>query len=72
MRLARKNREMVDEEKYRLTVQLTNRELANMIGSSRETLSRTLTRLKKEKVVETDKAGHLIIDYPALEEKVLN
>jgi|SRR5690625_979680 len=72
MRLARKNGEMIEEEKYRLTVHLTNRELANMIGSSRETLSRTLTQLKKENVVQTDKAGHLIVDYPALEEKVLN
>jgi len=72
MRLAKKNGEQIDKETFRLTVHLTNRELANMIGSSRETVSRTLTQLKKEEIVLNDKAGHLIIKYPALEEKVLN
>lgn len=71
MRLAKKNGEQIDDNTFRLTVHLTNRELANMIGSSRETLSRTLTQLKKEKVISTDNTGHLVVDYEALEEKVL-
>ena len=55
MRLARKNGKEINEGTYKLTVQLTNSELANMIGSSRETISRSLTKLKKENMIETDK-----------------
>src|SRR5690625_2332723 len=71
MRLARKNGDKIDEDNYRLTVHLTNRELANMIGSSRETVSRTLTQLKKEDIITNDLKGHLVVNYTLLEEKVL-
>jgi len=70
MRLAKKNGEKLDEKHFKITLLLTNRELANMIGSSRETVSRTLTQLKKKHLVHTDPAGHLIVDYDALEEEV--
>lgn len=56
--------------KYKLNRLFTNRELANMIGSSRETVSRTLTKLKKAELVTVDQAGHLIIHYHALEKKM--
>jgi len=71
LRLSKKNGEQIDEDRSRLTVQLTNRELANMIGSSRETISRTLTQLKKENVITTDENGYLIVNHNALEEKIL-
>jgi|SRR5690625_144373 len=70
MRLAKKNGEKIDEKHYKITLLLTNRELANMIGSSRETVSRTLTQLKKNHLVHTDSNGYLIIDFDALEEEV--
>lgn len=70
MRLARKNGEKVDDTYFRITLLLTNRELANMIGSSRETVSRTLTQLKKANFINNDEKGYLIINYPALEEEV--
>lgn len=71
LRLARKNGEQIDDDKSKLNVHLTNRELANMIGSSRETISRTLTQLKKENVITTDEDGYLIVHHTALEEKIL-
>ncbi|MBO1003615.1 Crp/Fnr family transcriptional regulator [Pseudogracilibacillus auburnensis] len=70
LRLAKKNGEQIDENWSKLTVLLTNRELANMIGSSRETISRTLTQLKKEHVIKNDKNGYLIVNHTELEEKV--
>lgn len=70
MRLARRNGEKIDDDYYKITLLLTNRELANMIGSSRETVSRTLTQLKKDAFIENDDKGHLIINYTALEEEV--
>lgn len=56
--------------KQQLTTQFTNRELANMIGSSRETVSRTLTQLKKNKLIETDEGGYFILDKDALEDEL--
>ncbi|GGJ95428.1 cAMP-binding protein [Lentibacillus kapialis] len=54
----------------RLTTQFTNRELANMIGSSRETVSRTLTQLKKQNLIASDKTGAVVLDTDALEDEL--
>lgn len=56
--------------KMKLSMVFTNRELANMIGSSRETVSRTLSQLKKKELVNQDAAGHIIVDYDGLEDEV--
>jgi CRP/FNR family transcriptional regulator len=71
MRLAKRNGEGLSDGVFRLTIQLTNSQLANMIGSSRETISRTLTKLKKQGFINTDHQGYLIIHYDKLEETVL-
>lgn len=72
LRLAKKNGEKVDEDHRRITIKLTNNQLANMIGTSRETVSRTLTQLKKEAIVASDQDGYLIIDCTIIEEKVFD
>ncbi|SFD38312.1 CRP/FNR family transcriptional regulator, anaerobic regulatory protein [Lentibacillus persicus] len=54
----------------KLSTNFTNRELANMIGSSRETVSRTLTQLKKQHLLTTDKSGAIMLDIDALEEEL--
>lgn len=70
LRLAKSHAEEINEDKFKITTQFTNRELANMIGSSRETVSRTLTKLKNKQCIETDANG-LIIVYPeALKEEM--
>lgn len=45
-----------------LKIDLTNRDLANMIGTTRETISRTLTKLKKDNIIQTDHEGNLLFD----------
>lgn len=70
LRLANRNGVLLNEHSYKINMLLTNRELANMIGSSRETVSRTLTQLKKKDLVSVDEEGFLIIDYRGLEEAV--
>lgn len=47
LRLTASHGEIINEEEVSITTQFTNKDLANMIGSSRETVSRTLTQLKK-------------------------
>ena len=59
-----------DDTFTRLNLQLTNRELANMIGSSRETVSRTLTQLKKKKLVSLNDGGYLVIDIMGLHKEI--
>ncbi|WP_026905782.1 Crp/Fnr family transcriptional regulator [Paucisalibacillus globulus] len=59
-----------DETFTRLNLQLTNRELANMIGSSRETVSRTLTQLKKKDLVSVNDGGYLVIDIMGLHKEI--
>ncbi|MEQ6388250.1 Crp/Fnr family transcriptional regulator [Bacillaceae bacterium S4-13-58] len=54
----------------RLNNSFTNRELANMIGSSRETVSRTLTQLRKKEMLDTDEAGKFILKLEELEEEL--
>jgi len=62
------NRNELDDN-VRLTTQFTNKELANMIGSSRETVSRTLSQLKKNGIV-TEVEGFLLLDTKALENEL--
>lgn len=70
LRLARDNGELMADNIYRLTISLTNGELANMIGSSRETVSRTLTKLKNQELISQDIHGFLMIYYDQLEASI--
>ncbi|MEH7305070.1 Crp/Fnr family transcriptional regulator [Neobacillus drentensis] len=69
IRLCQSNGEMVDG-RYRLTTQFTNRELANMIGTSRETVSRTINQVKKKNFVTLDEDGFYLIDREALQQEL--
>jgi CRP-like cAMP-binding protein len=55
---------------YRLTTHFTNRELANMIGTSRETISRTLSQLKRKGLIDIDDNGFYLIDAEQLEKEI--
>lgn len=61
IRIAQNHGEKISEDEVKITTQFTNRELANMIGSSRETVSRTISQLKKEELIDTDDDGNLIV-----------
>lgn len=55
--------------RYRLKAPLTTRELANMIGTARETVSRVLSQLKQQGAVTVDDDGCHVIDVDALQKK---
>ncbi|UJL47612.1 Crp/Fnr family transcriptional regulator [Virgibacillus sp. NKC19-16] len=69
LRLSKNYGKETNKGQIRVTTRFTNKELANMIGSSRETVSRTLTMLKKKNCLTTDKAGFMILDIEALEDE---
>ncbi|MBP2241314.1 CRP/FNR family transcriptional regulator [Cytobacillus eiseniae] len=56
---------------YKITTHFTNRELANMIGTSRETVSRTLNQLKKKEFLFTDEEGFFLINRNQLKQEIL-
>lgn len=70
LRLVKSHGMQISDHTYKLTTSFNNRELANMIGTSRETVSRTLTQLRKKKCVETDDHNDLIINVQKLEMEV--
>lgn len=70
LRLARHYGKETKDNYIRIYTHFTNRELANMIGSSRETVSRTLTQLKKQKLLTTDKAGYFVVNTEKLEDEM--
>ncbi|MEI4803634.1 Crp/Fnr family transcriptional regulator [Bacillus sp. FJAT-51639] len=57
--------------KYTLTSQFTNRELANMIGTSRETISRTINQLKRRNLIAIDENGYFIIIPEKLKAEII-
>jgi CRP/FNR family transcriptional regulator len=69
IRLCKSNGEVVGR-RYKLTTQFTNRELANMIGTSRETVSRTINHVKKKDYVTLDESGFYLIDREALQQEL--
>ncbi|WP_040208482.1 Crp/Fnr family transcriptional regulator [Neobacillus jeddahensis] len=69
IRLCKSNGEKMGD-RYRLTTQFTNRELANMIGTSRETVSRTINQVKKKEYITQDENGFYLIHREALQQEL--
>ncbi|WP_173917635.1 Crp/Fnr family transcriptional regulator [Halobacillus sp. Marseille-Q1614] len=72
IRLSRTNGQPHGAGEFKLTSTFTNRELANMIGTSRETVSRTLTQLRKKGVLKVSDEGLFIINQEKLEEEMIS
>lgn len=57
LRLTEQYGEGIDGEKARLKIPLSHKELAQIIGTTRETVSRTFSRLKRKKIIFHDESG---------------
>jgi CRP-like cAMP-binding protein len=55
---------------YKYTSRFTNRDLANMIGTTRETVSRTITQLKRKDYVFQNDEGFLNVDQESLKQEI--
>lgn len=69
IRLSKSNGEKIGIS-YKITTKFTNTELANMIGTSRETVSRTLTQLRKKASVSLDCKDFYVINLCKLEDEI--
>ncbi|WP_370521787.1 Crp/Fnr family transcriptional regulator [Virgibacillus sp. MSP4-1] len=70
LRIANSHGTWKNEHLVELNTNFTNQELANMIGSSRETVSRTLTQLKKKEIIHSGTSGNLFINIEQLEQEL--
>ncbi len=70
IRLAQNHGKEQDDRTILLKSEFTNKDLANMIGTTRETVSRTLTKMKKDELIEVDQEGNMILDIEVLMEEI--
>ncbi|RSK27933.1 Crp/Fnr family transcriptional regulator [Bacillus sp. HMF5848] len=72
LRLGQTHGSKGENHKTTLSTYFTNKELANMIGSTRETVSRTITKLKKKELVTTNEEGNFVLETSLLKEELYN
>lgn len=70
LRLTQSHGENQGNHHYKIMVNFTNQELANMIGTSRETMNRMLTSFKKEKFIYEEE-GRMVVDFHKIHDEVL-
>ncbi|WP_026563885.1 Crp/Fnr family transcriptional regulator [Bacillus sp. UNC41MFS5] len=70
IRLAQKHGKEQEDGTILLKSEFTNKDLANMIGTTRETISRTLTKMKKDELIEVNDEGDMIVDVEILMEEI--
>jgi CRP/FNR family cyclic AMP-dependent transcriptional regulator len=71
IRLAQKHGKDLENGTYMLKAEFTNRDLANMIGTTRETISRTLTKMKKDQLIKEDEHGNMVFDPEKLLDEII-
>ncbi|WP_408956373.1 Crp/Fnr family transcriptional regulator [Natroniella sp. ANB-PHB2] len=59
---------ITNQEQVKINLSLTQQELANMIGTSRETVSRVLNKFKAEKLIFTSRQKIIITNLKGLKE----
>lgn len=70
IRIGQKHGKVLEDGRILLKSEFTNKDLANMIGTTRETISRTLTKMKKDELIEVDNDGNMILDIEKLMEEI--
>lgn len=71
IRLAKNHGKPLGNGAILLKAEFTNKDLANMIGTTRETISRTLTKMKKEDLILVDDEGNMILDPDPLLDEII-
>lgn len=70
IRISQKHGKELEDGRILLKAEFTNKDLANMIGTTRETISRTLTKMKKDELIEVDDESNMILDIERLMEEI--
>lgn len=67
LKLADQLGERIDNH-IRIELPITNQEIANTIGTTRETVNRLLNQMKREKIIDSNRSEIIIRDLDALKE----
>jgi len=70
IRLANNHGKKLPDGTLLLKAEFTNKDMANMIGTTRETISRTLTKMKKDNLIKVSEEGNMILDINLLMEEI--
>ncbi|MFV8827719.1 Crp/Fnr family transcriptional regulator [Alkalihalobacterium sp. APHAB7] len=70
LRLSKMHGQNYNDGLVKLTIHFTNQELANMIGTTRETVNRTVTKLKKNNIVQMGPKGYLLISTDLVKQEL--
>ncbi|MBT2642004.1 Crp/Fnr family transcriptional regulator [Bacillus sp. ISL-41] len=71
IRLGELHGEKQEDGTVLLKADFTNKDLANMIGTTRETVSRTLTKMKKDELISTDTNGNMVLNPDVLMDELV-
>jgi CRP/FNR family transcriptional regulator, cyclic AMP receptor protein len=71
IRLAQNHGKPLEDGNILLRAEFTNKDLANMIGTTRETISRTLTKMKKDHLIEEDAGGNMLFNPDKLLSQII-
>jgi CRP/FNR family transcriptional regulator, cyclic AMP receptor protein len=71
IRLGELHGEKQEDGTVLLKADFTNKDLANMIGTTRETVSRTLTKMKKDELISTDTNGNMVLNTDVLMDELV-
>lgn len=71
VRLGKTHGQELEDETVKLKGEFTNKDLANMIGTTRETVSRTLTKLKKDGKIKVDSKGSMLFEPSELLDELI-
>ncbi|WP_040948272.1 Crp/Fnr family transcriptional regulator [Gorillibacterium massiliense] len=52
--------------KIRIDIPMTNQDFANVVGTTRESINRLITQLRKDDLIETNRSGFIILDLDGL------
>ena len=72
IRLGKEHGKELNDGRILLKAEFTNRDLANMIGTTRETVSRTLTNLKKSSILKQIQRTILFLTLVSFEEELFS
>lgn len=68
LRLSKKSGEGLEDNKVKISIRLTHEELAEMIGTSRETATKILKKLRKLSFINLAKDRHIILNTNKIKE----
>ena len=70
LRLQHAHGVLQEDGSYILPMHITQNEIAQMIGAARETVSRSLSKMRKKGLISDSNTGYMLLDVDALQREL--